>query len=108
MTDTAATPTTTLRLEISGMTCTSCSTAVTGALTALAGVRSAAVDHEVGTAVVALEPGTNAEDFAFAADAAVHDAGYTLEAASLLLAGASATADASEKAGGCCGGGCCR
>ncbi|WP_062517527.1 heavy-metal-associated domain-containing protein [Demequina gelatinilytica] len=72
---------TVIDLDVSGMTCDGCSSSVHDALVALPGVRSASVDHASGKAVVLLSPETSAEDFAFEADAAVHDAGYTLESA---------------------------
>ncbi|WP_062382671.1 heavy-metal-associated domain-containing protein [Demequina iriomotensis] len=124
---------TVLDLAVSGMTCDGCSSTVHDALVALPGVRSASVDHATGRAVVLLAPEASAEDFAFEADAAVHDAGYTLESARVLeLAtvgddegvtscggdggcGCGGAAEASDKAkakdesGGCGGGagGCC-
>ena len=89
----------TVELAVSGMTCESCSASVEKALTALPTVRSASVDHATGRAVVLLAAGASADDFGFEADAAVHDAGYMLESATVA-----ATA---PQAGGCCGGGCC-
>ncbi|WP_062464979.1 heavy-metal-associated domain-containing protein [Demequina soli] len=93
-------PGTVVELAVSGMTCDGCSSSVEKALTGLAGVRSASVDHATGSAVVLLEAGASAEDFAFEADAAVHDAGYTLE-------GAQARVERAPKSGGCGGGGAC-
>ncbi|MDN4477791.1 heavy metal-associated domain-containing protein [Demequina sp. SYSU T00039] len=92
-------PGTIVELAVSGMTCTGCSSSIEQALTALPGVRSASVDHTTGRAVVLLVGGVSAEDFAFDADAAIHDAGYTLESA----------AARPERAGGggCGGGGAC-
>lgn len=92
-------PGTVVELAISGMTCTGCSSSIEEALTGLAGVRSASVDHASGRAVVLLEAGTSAEDFAFDADAAIHDAGYALEGAAARPERASG--------GGCGGGGAC-
>lgn len=118
----------TVELGISGMTCTGCSSSIEGALVALAGVRSASVDHVSGTAVVLLDPAVDAEGFAFEADAAVHDAGYTLESARIAAGARSAgrsggcgcgargacgegkAKEAAATADGCCGGGgggCC-
>lgn len=88
-------PGTIVELAVSGMTCTGCSSSIEQALTALPGVRSASVDHATGRAVVLLEAGVSPEDFSFDADAAIHDAGYTLEGA----------AARPERAGGGCGGG---
>ena len=93
-------PGTVVELAISGMTCTGCSTSIEAALTALSGVRSASVDHATGRAVVLLDSTVTAEDFAFDADAAIHDAGYALE-------GAAARPERAEGAGGCGGGGAC-
>lgn len=92
-------PGTVVELAISGMTCTGCSSTIEQALTGLAGVRSASVDHASGRAVILLDAGNSAEDFAFDADAAIHDAGYALEGA----------AARPERAGGggCGGGGAC-
>lgn len=92
-------PGTVVELAISGMTCTGCSQSIEKALTALDGVRSATVDHASGRAVVLIENGVSAEDFAFDADAAIHDAGYSLDGA----------AARPERAGGggCGGGGAC-
>ena len=89
-------PGTTVELAISGMTCTGCSSSIESALTGLAGVRSASVDHATGRAVVLLDAEASAEDFAFDADAAIHDAGYTLDGA---------TARPERAGGGGCGGG---
>ncbi|MDN4476113.1 heavy metal-associated domain-containing protein [Demequina sp. SYSU T00192] len=91
-------PGTVVELAVSGMTCDGCSSSVEKALTGLTGVRSASVDHASGRAVVLLDAGTAAEDFAFDADAAIHDAGYTLE-------GAQARPERAPRAGGGCGGG---
>ncbi len=95
-------PGTVVELAVSGMTCDGCSSSVEKALTGLAGVRSASVDHASGRAVVLLAADTSAEDFAFDADAAIHDAGYTLE-------GAQARAERAPRSGGggCGGGGAC-
>ncbi|WP_062528014.1 heavy-metal-associated domain-containing protein [Demequina rhizosphaerae] len=95
-------PGTVVELAVSGMTCDGCSSSVEKALTGLAGVRSASVDHASGRAVVLLDAETAAEDFAFDADAAIHDAGYTLE-------GAQARPERPKRAGGggCGGGGAC-
>ena len=93
-------PGTVVELAVSGMTCGGCSQSVEKALTALGGVRSATVDHASGRAVVLIENGVSAEDFAFDADAAIHDAGYTLE-------GAAARPERAGKGGGCGGGGAC-
>ena len=98
-----ATSAPTVELAVSGMTCTGCSGTVEAALTALPGVRAASVDHVSGKAVVLLEAGADPEAFAFDADAAVHDAGYTVESADVTTA-AAAGADAGES---CCGGGGC-
>ncbi len=90
-------PGTVVELAISGMTCEGCASSIEASLIALAGVRSASVDHASGRAVVLIENGVSAEDFAFDADAAVHDAGYALEGA---------TARPERAGGGGCGGAC--
>ncbi|SEJ57264.1 heavy-metal-associated domain-containing protein [Demequina mangrovi] len=97
----AGTSGTVLDLAVSGMTCDGCSSSVHDALVALPGVRSASVDHATGRAVVLLAPEVVAEDFAFEADAAVHDAGYTLESAHVTATAAAAGDRASGE--GCCG-----
>ena len=93
-------PGTVVELAISGMTCTGCSSSIEAALTALPGVRSASVDHATGRAVVLLDSDVTAEDVAFDADAASHDAGDPLE-------GAAARPERAKGAGGCGGGGAC-
>lgn len=99
LTLTAAPVGTTVELSVSGMTCGGCSSSVEKALVALPGVRSASVDHATGRAVVLLASGTDPGDFAFEADAAIHDAGYALEGAEV------ATGPGAKAAGGCgCGG----
>lgn len=99
LTVTAAPRGTTVELTVSGMTCTGCSSSVEAALTGLDAVRSASVDHATGVAVVLLTPDADVEAFAFDADAAIHEAGYALDAA--------AVSASRPKAGGCCGGGGC-
>jgi len=64
---------------------------------------SALLMRQAGKSVVLLEAGADPEAFAFDADAAVHDAGYTVESADVTTA-AAAGADAGES---CCGGGGC-
>lgn len=104
MTENTLTSTTTVQLAITGMTCDGCAANVTTALTALDGVRSVSVDHSTGAAVAFLAADADPESFAFDADAALHDAGYTLESASLGLPMAGSATPAE---GGCCGGGGC-
>ncbi len=94
---------TVIDLSVSGMTCDGCSSSVHDALVALPAVRSASVDHATGRAVVLLAPETSAEDFAFEADAAVHDAGYTLESASIAALAAVGDDAGLESCGGHCG-----
>ncbi len=94
---------TTVGLSISGMTCESCAVTLTEALSPLVGVRLVSVDHAAGLAVALLEEGADPEAFAFDADAVIHEAGYTLESASLV---AVAAVGEDEGMSGGCGGNC--